>query len=431
MKKFLIGLLLLVAVDARALVINPTWEASITSNANSAQIQSAINNAIIYLEAQYHNPVTINIQFGWGTIMSTKTVSSLGQSMTYLSIGNSNASIKNYLTKVATSADDAASISHFPSALTSMAISMAQEKVFGILAPTAPGIDGYVGFGSGYSYDFTNSGGGGYDLYGVALHEITEVMGRMRGGSTGNYQFIFDAFNCNWVGGAWDLGRGGIFSVDGCATPLQTFNPNSGGDIGDWGSDLPNDPVDAYGSPNTKDIFSNGDLVAMDVLGYDRTGTPPLQIGQCGTANNVAVTIAPTTNLCAVGTPSAVVGSGPWTWSCIGTSGTVNCQAPVRAPVVLPNAPTDLRATAMLKKHGNHFSYFVRLAWTESNATGYKIYRSSPGKVFSLLGSLSTTSGAITFNDVSVIHGATYSYYVVVTNSAGSSVPSTTVTVTP
>jgi hypothetical protein len=46
-------------------------------------------------------------------------------------------------------------------------------------------------------------------------------------------------------------------------------------------------------------------------------GTP----GQCGSANGNSFVSAPTTNLCNVGLPSSVTGSGPWNWSCSGSGG--------------------------------------------------------------------------------------------------------------
>jgi hypothetical protein len=51
--------------------------------------------------------------------------------------------------------------------------------------------------------------------------------------------------------------------------------------------------------------------------------------GSCGSSNGKALTVAPITNLCVTGTPSAVVGSGPWSWICqgIGGGGSVMCSA--------------------------------------------------------------------------------------------------------
>jgi len=54
-------------------------------------------------------------------------------------------------------------------------------------------------------------------------------------------------------------------------------------------------------------------------------------VGACGSANGVATSTAPTTNLCAAGTPTPVTGTGPWTWSCDGSAGGTNasCSAPL------------------------------------------------------------------------------------------------------
>ena len=51
--------------------------------------------------------------------------------------------------------------------------------------------------------------------------------------------------------------------------------------------------------------------------------------GACGSANGQSLTSTPTANLCSTGTPSAVSGSGPWTWSCAGSNGgsTASCSA--------------------------------------------------------------------------------------------------------
>jgi hypothetical protein len=53
--------------------------------------------------------------------------------------------------------------------------------------------------------------------------------------------------------------------------------------------------------------------------------------GICGSANGVAVSTAPTANLCSTGTASAVAGNGPWNWMCTGANGgtTGACQAPL------------------------------------------------------------------------------------------------------
>jgi hypothetical protein len=55
--------------------------------------------------------------------------------------------------------------------------------------------------------------------------------------------------------------------------------------------------------------------------------------GACGAANGVAVSAAPTADLCTSGTASAVTESGPWTWRCNGSQGgsSASCSAPVES----------------------------------------------------------------------------------------------------
>jgi hypothetical protein len=58
--------------------------------------------------------------------------------------------------------------------------------------------------------------------------------------------------------------------------------------------------------------------------------------GVCGPSNGSTVPSVPVSGLCNSGTPSAVTGSGPWNWSCIGANGgpTVNCSAnPTPTPI--------------------------------------------------------------------------------------------------
>lgn len=53
--------------------------------------------------------------------------------------------------------------------------------------------------------------------------------------------------------------------------------------------------------------------------------------GECGAPNGVAVSTPPSGDLCAAGTASAVVGSGPWGWRCSGSQGgfSASCSAPI------------------------------------------------------------------------------------------------------
>jgi fibronectin type 3 domain-containing protein len=92
------------------------------------------------------------------------------------------------------------------------------------------------------------------------------------------------------------------------------------------------------------------------------------------------------------------------------------------APVVTPNAPTGLTATAGDRR--------VTLTWNASTgATSYNVKRAtSAGGAFTVIASGVT---ALTYGDTSVANGTTYYYAVSAVNSGGESANSTTVSATP
>jgi len=68
--------------------------------------------------------------------------------------------------------------------------------------------------------------------------------------------------------------------------------------------------------------------------------------GVCGSSHAAILTVAPTTNLCSTGTPSAVTGSGPWTWTCSGSTGGKDADCVTymqgKAAVQLPQTGLDI-----------------------------------------------------------------------------------------
>ena len=59
--------------------------------------------------------------------------------------------------------------------------------------------------------------------------------------------------------------------------------------------------------------------------------------GSCGGSSGGTFTTAPSTGLCSAGTASAVSGSGPWTWSCLGQYGgsdATDCSANIQTYTV-------------------------------------------------------------------------------------------------
>ena len=80
---------------------------------------------------------------------------------------------------------------------------------------------------------------------------------------------------------------------------------------------------------DSNSVYQNAEYIVPLTIA---SGSPPPANGTCGLANGVPVSAAPTTGLCSTGTPSAITGTGPWTWSCNGGGGGNNasCSAPLQ-----------------------------------------------------------------------------------------------------
>lgn len=65
--------------------------------------------------------------------------------------------------------------------------------------------------------------------------------------------------------------------------------------------------------------------------------------GSCGSADGANVKEAPSEDLCATGTPSAVSGTGPWSWACSGSNGgaVASCSAKKLTPPKPPGLPVN------------------------------------------------------------------------------------------
>jgi len=76
--------------------------------------------------------------------------------------------------------------------------------------------------------------------------------------------------------------------------------------------------------------------------------TPPPQPvnGACGSANGTTLASAPSTNLCLAGTSSPVMGTGPWTWSCNGSNGGSNANCLAQKTVVPPTVVNGVCGSA-------------------------------------------------------------------------------------
>jgi hypothetical protein len=133
-------------------------------------------------------------------------------------------------------------------------------------------MDGWVGFADRrWTFDPNNrSVAGAVDFIGVALHEISEVMGRSGISATTTTYTPLDLFRYSAAGTRVLVpANGSYFSIDNGNTIINTFNGVAGGDLGDWRGDTL-DAFNASASSGRMMPASPGDLIVMDVLGYDR-----------------------------------------------------------------------------------------------------------------------------------------------------------------
>src|SRR2546421_298844 len=265
------------------MILNLVYDTSVASA--PAGFTSGLDAVVSFFQSTFQDPVTVNIAVGYGEINGQSLDSqAIGTSLTYF-INYNYSQIRSALAADAKSADDATAVASLPQSNPNGGnywITSAEAKAVGL--PGASGqLDGYVGFGSGVTFDFDNSNGvspGRYDFFGVVAHEISEVMGRQLivgatiGGSPG-YDAL-DLFDFSAPGVRTFVGyQSGYFSIDNGATNLDNFNNNSSGDSGDWDTSAGNDAFLAFIPAGTVNGISATDNRAMDVLGWDIVSTPP------------------------------------------------------------------------------------------------------------------------------------------------------------
>jgi hypothetical protein len=282
------------ASGASGLLINVSFDSSVTASSFAPQIEQAIDYVASVYESLFSNPITLNIDVGWGEVDGQALSSSdLGESVSNTD-SYSYSQIANALTDTAFASGDSAQAqavstlsSDNPPTSGNYVIADAEAQALGLMS-TTPSVDGYVGFAaSSNEWSFAANvtpGAGEYYFIGVAEHEISEVMGRFSDIGSGSHDTysVMDLFRYS-ADGVRDLTAGSsrhggsnttaYFSIDDGATNLGTWNniPRLG-DTGDW--DAPNGPTadDAFNDDSNSSVInalSSTDVTLMNVLGYD------------------------------------------------------------------------------------------------------------------------------------------------------------------
>lgn len=138
---------------------------------------------------------------------------------------------------------------------------------------------GWVGF-QNMSFDLTpdgsTCGAGLYSLYGVMMHEFTEVLGRACDVPSADYFGDLTTFSGPGVRNTTGSGQRGP-SADGNSF-LRLYNQNAGGDWGDLAGN-PTDAFDAFGTPGfapsrgRTQPLATADWQIMTLLGWGLSAT--------------------------------------------------------------------------------------------------------------------------------------------------------------
>jgi hypothetical protein len=292
------------------IVINPTYDSSITSDANVTAIENTIQSAISAYESDILTNITVGIYFqeGGGLGQSTYFVNAPTYTQFYnglISHSNNTAAI-NALKANGGNASTNGGVNPVTGG-TYIEMKSANERAVGINQAAQCYVSGgvCVSSGSGSAYDgiitlntaITSPGGGTYSLLATAEHEIDEVLGlgsalENVSASSGTETFANDTpFSSYSISVSspedlyrWTAPTGGTraTSVD-CAAPGNAYfaygastglidqfnNQCNGADFGDWANSGTHQVQDAYGTPGATPTLSTGELSALSAIGYD------------------------------------------------------------------------------------------------------------------------------------------------------------------
>lgn len=246
------------------------WDPSVAS-APSGFMQ-AVKSAAQTIASLFSTREVINIDVGYGEIAGSRLGSgALGESESYGYLAN-YAAVTNPLR-----GDGYGFIASNEPTTAQFYITSAETKAFGYVNPTSTSLDGYVGFSSSYPMYYGTSGAppsNQFDLYSIAAHELTEVMGRIgaEGASmngTATYTPL-DLFHYSGAGALTRSGNGGYFSTNDGFANLGAYNnaASNGGDIADWASSVTNNSFDAFTAPGTAGALTSNDVLEAAALGY-------------------------------------------------------------------------------------------------------------------------------------------------------------------
>ncbi len=261
------------------LVINPTWDSSITNDAGAATIMNTINSAISFYNQTFTDNITVEITF-------QEMNSGLGASTTGI-FRPAYSSYRAALIADATTANDFIAISNLPNqtldpvtnAHANMVLARANARAIG--GTTSPGTDGTVFFNPAFcNFDRVNIDPNKVDLYAVVCHEIDEVLGMgswINGNIVGDAAIrAMDLFRYDSAGNRSftnNTSAHAFFSLDG-TNDIVEFNQSGVGDWGDWIHHSTPQVQDFSGTAGVPYNMGYSEVAALDAIGYNAVPEP-------------------------------------------------------------------------------------------------------------------------------------------------------------
>jgi hypothetical protein len=281
---------------AEGLLIVPTFDSSITGNANAAAIEGAINTAISTVEGLYSNSVTLPVTFTYNpdSVRLGSNVETFygGPYNLYITALQADLAANPQNTVLATALANLGS-GNDANGQTNLAIAGNQLTMLGFA-----GTPGNASINLSSSATFAFSGpvpSNQFDAVGVVEHELNEVLG---GGAAGSQPLQVIANGCVGSSGAFFCNKFGptdlyrykapgtpsfstsiaeksYLSVDGGVTSIVPFNQDSSGDLGDFagaGQLIQN----AFSDPGPIDAYttSSPEFAMMESLGWNPFPVP-------------------------------------------------------------------------------------------------------------------------------------------------------------
>jgi hypothetical protein len=287
-------LCLCLATPAEALVIDVTYDSSVTSLGSSgsvttAEIENAFNAVATAYEGAITNNVTVSVGVGWGEVGGAAVPAGDISSSTNNVMGPySYSAIQTLLSRTGATlpaSNPAGSLSYYIPDAEALALGLSPNPTAGT-HPCA--CDGFIGFDSSASFSFPGTStvaAGTYSFTAAAEHEIDEVLGRVSGLTTFDFAGYviaaepLDVFRYSAPGvSSFSINGSAYASANGGTTGLGTFNSSaSGGDRGDWAVPNPDtntNAQDASAATGTVEGLSTSDEDLLGALGWNIAANP-------------------------------------------------------------------------------------------------------------------------------------------------------------